>query len=69
LPHKYHGSGCTLAASVAVLIAMDLEIPSAVHHALDYTHKTLVNARLIGMGQYHPDRFFWLHDPEKTSAR
>ena len=69
LPHKYHGSGCTLAASVAALIAMDLETASAVHHALDYTHKTLVNARRIGMGQYHPDRFFWLHDPEKSNAR
>ncbi|RKZ63117.1 MAG: hydroxymethylpyrimidine/phosphomethylpyrimidine kinase, partial [Gammaproteobacteria bacterium] len=26
---------------------------------LDYTHKTLVNANRIGMGQYHPNRFFW----------
>lgn len=68
LPHKYHGSGCTLAASVAALIATDLEVTNAVHHALDYTHKTLVNGRRIGMGQYHPDRFFWLHNPEATKA-
>jgi len=49
LPNKYHGSGCTLAASVAALLAIDLDITSAVRHALDYTHKTLVNGRRIGM--------------------
>ena len=68
LPHKYHGSGCTLAASVAALLAIGHETISAVHNALDYTHKTLVNGRRIGMGQYHPDRFFWLHDSDKTKA-
>lgn len=68
LPHKYHGSGCTLAASVSALIATGLEVTNAVHHALDYTHKTLVNGRRIGMGQYHPDRFFWLHNPKATKA-
>ena len=68
LPHKYHGSGCTLAASVAALLAVGHETLSAVHNALDYTHKTLVNARRIGMGQYHPDRFFWLHDSNKAKA-
>ena len=68
LPHKYHGSGCTLAASIAALLAMGLDVTSACHHALDYTHKTLVNGRRIGMGQYHPDRFFWLHDSDKTKA-
>ena len=68
LPHKYHGSGCTLAASVAALLAMGLDVTSAVRHALDYTHKTLVNGRRIGMGQYHPDRFFWLHKPDAPKA-
>lgn len=68
LPHKYHGSGCTLAASVAALLAVGHETLSAVHNALDYTHKSLVHARLIGMGQYHPDRFFWLHNSDVTKA-
>jgi len=68
LPNKYHGSGCTLAASVAALLAMQLDITNAVHHALDYTHKTLVNGKRIGMGQYHPDRFFWLKDTDKNKA-
>ena len=59
LPHKYHGSGCTLAASLAARMTIEEDIETAVHQALDYTHKTLVHGKRIGMGQYHPDRFFW----------
>ncbi len=59
LDNKYHGSGCTLAASVAGQLALGQEVLGAVRKALDYTHKTLVNAHRIGMGQYHPNRFFW----------
>ncbi|MGB5276492.1 MAG: hydroxymethylpyrimidine/phosphomethylpyrimidine kinase [Gammaproteobacteria bacterium] len=59
LPHKYHGSGCTLASSLAAMMTMESEIENAVHQALDYTYKTLVHGKRIGMGQYHPDRFFW----------
>jgi hydroxymethylpyrimidine/phosphomethylpyrimidine kinase len=59
LPHKYHGSGCTLAASLAAMMTIEPEIENAVHQALAYTHKTLVHGKRIGMGQYHPDRFFW----------
>lgn len=60
LPHKYHGSGCTLASSLAALMATTAEIESAVHQSLDYTYKTLVHGKRIGMGQFHPDRFFWM---------
>ena len=59
LPNKYHGSGCTLAASLAAMMTTESEIENAVRQALDYTHKTLVHGKRIGMGQYHPDRFFW----------
>ena len=59
LPHKYHGSGCTLASSLAAQIALGNDVVSAVRQALEYTHKTLVHAHRIGMGQYHPNRFFW----------
>ncbi|MBE9567117.1 MAG: hydroxymethylpyrimidine/phosphomethylpyrimidine kinase [Proteobacteria bacterium] len=59
LPHKYHGSGCTLASSIAAQIALGQDVLGAVRQALEYTHKTLVNANRIGMGQYHPNRFFW----------
>ncbi|MFV2005322.1 MAG: hydroxymethylpyrimidine/phosphomethylpyrimidine kinase [Gammaproteobacteria bacterium] len=59
LPHKYHGSGCTLAAAIAAQIALGQDVLGAVRQALEYTHKTLVHANRIGMGQYHPNRFFW----------
>lgn len=59
LPHKYHGSGCTLAAAIAAQIALGQDVLGAVRQGLEYTHKTLVHANRIGMGQYHPNRFFW----------
>lgn len=59
LPEKYHGSGCTLASSIAAQIALGQEVLGAVRKGLEYTHKTLVNANRIGMGQHHPNRFFW----------
>ena len=65
LPHKYHGSGCTLAASLAALMTIETEVEEAVHQALDYTHKSLVHGSRIGMGQYHPDRFFWTKQKNK----
>jgi hydroxymethylpyrimidine/phosphomethylpyrimidine kinase len=68
LPHKYHGSGCTLAASLAALLALGQEPVGASHQALDYTHKTLIHATRMGMGQHHPDRFFWLNEDKKTEA-
>ena len=60
LPHKYHGSGCTLASSLAALIAQGHDEVSACHKALDYTYQTLVNASRLGMGQHHPNRFYWM---------
>lgn len=62
LPHKYHGSGCTLAASLATFIAMGHDPVSACHQALDYTYKTLLHAERLGMGQHHPNRFFWTNN-------
>ena len=59
LPHKYHGSGFTLASSVAAQIALGQDVLGAVRKGLEYTRKTLLNANRIGMGQYHPNRFFW----------
>lgn len=64
LPHSYHGSGCTLAASIAGLLAQGVEPFAAVHEAQDYTWMTLQQGYRIGMGQYLPNRLFWARDEE-----
>mgnify|MGYP000629815250 CR=1 FL=1 len=59
LPDSYHGSGCTLASSIAGLLAQGLEPFTAIHEAQEYTWETLKNGYRIGMGQHLPNRFFW----------
>ena len=59
LPHGYHGSGCTLSAGIAALLAHGLEPLTAIHEAQEYTWQALDHARHIGQGQYIPNRFFW----------
>ncbi|HTH95173.1 MAG TPA: hydroxymethylpyrimidine/phosphomethylpyrimidine kinase [Rhodocyclaceae bacterium] len=59
LPGSYHGSGCTLASSIAAALAQGLTIEQAVQEAQEYTWKSLAAGFRAGMGQYIPDRFFW----------
>ncbi len=72
LPGSYHGSGCTLASAVAAWLARGLDVDAAVQAAQEYTWRTLVNGFRPGMGQYLPDRFFWMRelpdDGDETSA-
>lgn len=63
LPHAYHGSGCTLAASIAALMAHGDTLEDAVHQGLDYTWKTLKYAERLGMGQLIPNRYYWVNHP------
>ena len=56
LTHEYHGSGCTLAASLAALIAQNLDTINACQNALDFTYKTLNSASSLGGGQLIPNR-------------
>ncbi len=60
LPHSYHGSGCTLASSIAGLMAHGLEPVSAISEAQNYTWNTLAAAYKTGKGQYNPKRLFWM---------
>ena len=62
LPHEYHGSGCTLAATLAGLLAQGLDVLSASREAQHFTWQSLENGRRLGMGQLFPNRFFWLED-------
>ncbi len=66
LPGSYHGSGCTLAAAIAAMLANGLELQEAVREAQDYTWHALKKAYRPGMGQFLPDRLFWARDD--TSA-
>ncbi|MNW03423.1 bifunctional hydroxy-methylpyrimidine kinase/ hydroxy-phosphomethylpyrimidine kinase [compost metagenome] len=56
LPGSYHGSGCTLASTLAGRLALGEELTSAVRSALDYTWRTLRDAEQPGRGQYVPRR-------------
>jgi len=62
LPASYHGSGCTLASSIAALIAQDLKPLQAVTEAQEYTWQSLNAAYQPGKGQHIPDRLFWVDD-------
>lgn len=66
LPNQYHGSGCTLAAAIAALIAqshesspLDESILSIVYRAQDYTWRSLQAGYRAGGGQWLPHRLHW----------
>lgn len=56
LNNEYHGSGCTLAASLAALIAQEIDPINACQNALDFTYKSLLQAHALGGGQLIPYR-------------
>ncbi|MEN8174547.1 MAG: hydroxymethylpyrimidine/phosphomethylpyrimidine kinase [Pseudomonadota bacterium] len=56
LEGEYHGSGCTLAAACAVLLARDLPVKMAVRLAQAYTQDALARAIRPGRGQAIPRR-------------
>jgi hydroxymethylpyrimidine/phosphomethylpyrimidine kinase len=64
LPNNYHGSGCTLAAAIAGLLAQGLEPFTAVHEAQEYTWEALRHGYRVGMGQLLPNRLFWARGEE-----
>ena len=66
LPQTYHGSGCTLAAAIAGLLAQGVEPFVAVHEAQEYTWESLKHGYRLGMGQHHPNRLFWARGEEEA---
>lgn len=59
LEHSYHGSGCTLAASVAGCLAHGLDLREAVQQAQRFTWESLSHGTRIGFGQHIPNRSAW----------
>jgi hydroxymethylpyrimidine/phosphomethylpyrimidine kinase len=64
LPHSYHGSGCTLAATLAGMLAHGLDPFQACHEAQEFTWNALHHGYRPGMGQHLPDRLFWSRQDE-----
>lgn len=53
---SFHGAGCTLAASIAALLARGLAVEAALDQAQRYTHETLAHAFRSGRGRLLPGR-------------
>jgi hydroxymethylpyrimidine/phosphomethylpyrimidine kinase len=62
LPNSFHGSGCTLASSIAAIIAHGLPFLAAIEQAQEYTWNSLNDGFQPGNGQHIPNRFFWLEE-------
>ncbi len=56
LPESYHGSGCTLASSIAAFLARGANLDEAVLHAQQYTWEALSHGWRPGGGQHLPRR-------------
>jgi hydroxymethylpyrimidine/phosphomethylpyrimidine kinase len=59
LSGEYHGSGCTLAASLAGYIAKGLSVAEAARQAQHFTWQSLQAGQKAGSGQWLPERAFW----------
>lgn len=57
LSGQFHGSGCTLASAVAVLLARGIDPAKAVFRAQAWAHETLQNAFRPSSGQALPRRW------------
>lgn len=70
LPYAYHGSGCTLAAASAALLARlrgpvtEAAVASALSCAQRYAWHSLQAAYRAGGGQHLPHRLFWAPSAE-----
>lgn len=56
LPGSYHGSGCTLAAATAALLAREGAMEEALEQAQHYAWHALQAGYPLGRGQYFPGR-------------
>lgn len=68
LSGSYHGSGCTLSAAIAACMAHGLTVEEAVAEAQEYTWQTLKAGFRPGMGQYIPDRLFWVRKEDADNT-
>ena len=53
---EYHGTGCTLAASIAAGRAAGLPLEGAIEQAQQFVARAIGHALAVGQGQPVPDR-------------
>ena len=63
LPGSYHGSGCTLASSIAASIALGRDVAAAVADGQRYTWEALAAGYRPGKGQFIPQRLHAARGP------
>ncbi len=56
LPHRYHGSGCTLASACAVHLGLGMPLDDAVEKAQAFTWQALQRSNQVSDGQWLPTR-------------
>jgi len=56
LPHRYHGSGCTLSSAMAYFLAAGFSLEDAITQAQTYVFDALSRAWQAGKGQMIPER-------------
>lgn len=61
---SFIGTGDTLSAAVATLLASGTDTNEAVSEALQFLDQSLETGYRLGMGSAIPDRFFWAVPPE-----
>ena len=65
----FTGSGDTLSAALAALVASGNDLGLATQEALEYLDRSLDSGFRPGMGHYIPDRMFWAQpEPEDEDA-
>jgi len=65
----FTGSGDTLSAALAALVASGNDLGLATQEALEYLDRSLDSGFRPGMGHFIPDRMFWAQpEPEDEDA-
>lgn len=64
-----HGSGATLAASIAAYLAHGIRLEEAVKQGQQFTWEAITASRRLGMGRCIPNRMHWANqDPESDTV-
>ena len=60
----FTGTGSTLSATAAAMMANGVDVPEAVFEAQEFVVASIAHAQRLGMGKLVPDRYFWAREPE-----